>query len=690
MTVTGRVDDILHKKAPVKLEDIFRIDQSGRKVILIEGAPGSGKSTLSWNICKRWGAGELFQEYEVVILVQLRDPKIQAATTLADLLPARDSAMAESVASQIVACDGEKVMFVLDGWDELPHSLQMESIYQRLIDPEKSTNSTVIVTSRPVSSGELHPHVSSRVEIIGFAPEELKQYFSECLRGESRAVEALLERIEENPVVASSCYLPLNAAIIVHIFLSGNHALPTTVLGIFTSVVLCCLSRYQRERLGLKGKAGNLESLDRLPEGLRKPFRQLCSLAFSGVMEDRVTFSLTHLEAVGIRTDVSELDLLQAVPSQVSYKISVYYNFLHLSIQELLAAYYISSMSGSEQISLFQKLFNQARFAAVFQFYAGITCFQSQRKYLSKVAFLLPTGFITGIRDVITNMIRSGNKQLLLSVIHCLFEAEDLSLCQFVATQLGERLDLHNITLSPLDCLSVGYFLSCVCAITSGEFRVDLRDCSIDDHCCKYLMRGLSRCPSLNTTTTGQLHIFLGDNKIREEGTHHISQVLRNSGVVRQLSLHSFGMVHVGESGLKSIAEALITNSSLVELNLYGCFVKITDENGPVLREMLQRNSTLKVLDLSVNPQLSDTGVAFIAEGLKQNSSLRVLKLGHCRIGGEGLGSLSDALVVNHSLKELYLWNNAVLRSTVVTLERTVNALRRRNGTPLINVVFWP
>ncbi len=168
MTIAGKVDDILHMKTPVKLENIFRVDEEDRKVVLVEGAPGSGKSTLSWDICKGWGAGELFQEYEVVILVRLRDPKVQAATTLANLLPAKDDTMAESVASQIAACEGEK---------------------------------------------------------------------------------SLLERVEENPVVASSCCLPLNAAIFVHLFLSGNQALPTTVHGIFTSLVLCCLSRYQTERL---------------------------------------------------------------------------------------------------------------------------------------------------------------------------------------------------------------------------------------------------------------------------------------------------------------------------------------------------------------------------------------------------------------------------------------------------------
>ncbi len=66
---------------------------------------------------------------------------------------------------------------------------------------------------------------------------------------------------------------------------------------------------------------------------------------------------------------------------------------------------------------------------------------------------------------------------------------------------------------------------------------------------------------------------------------------------------------------------------------------------------MLQRNSTPEVLNLSVSPQLSDTGVAFIAGGLKLNSSLRVLKMGHCDVGDEGARSLGDALVVNCSLK---------------------------------------
>ncbi len=689
MTITGKVDDVLRMKSPVELVDIFQIDRMDRKVILIEGAPGSGKSTLSWDICKRWGAGKLFQEYEAVIMVQLRDPEVQAATRLADFLPTDDDAMAESVASQIVACKGEKVLFVLDGWDELPGNLRIKSLYRELVGSWNKAlllKCAVIVTSRPISSGPLHVLVSSRVEIIGFTPEELRLYFSECLSGDTRAVEALLEKVEENPVVASSCYLPLNAAIIIHVFLSGNQSLPTTVHGIFTSLVLCCLARYQRVRRGLVGEAANVESLDRLPKSLHKPFRQLCTLAFSGVMKDKVTFSSADLAALSIHADVSALGLLQAVPSLVSHKVSMYYNFLHLQIQELLAAYHISSLSGSKQISHFQTLFDESRFSAVFQFYAGITRFLSERKYLSKVAFLLPVWLVPGplrICDIITNMIRSGNRQLLVSVIRCLFEADDLSLSQFVASQLSGELDLHHTTLSPLDCLSVGYFLSCVLATISGQFTVDLRECSIDGHCCKFLMRGLSRFPTHNTAV---------------------------AGILQRLDLwHNT----IDGSGLKSIGGALSTNSSLhvVELELSACSVEITEDNGPVLREMLQRNSTLEVLDLSINCKVSDNGAFFIAQGLKQNVSLRVLCLDYCGIGDEGVESLSEALVENDSLQELWLRDNdgiserglSVLteclkanrglvklvlpgRFSSADTQETVNVARRRNKTHLITV----
>ena len=91
MTIHGRVDDVLHAKSPVELKHMFRNTLHGGEIILIEGAPGSGKSTLTVHICQRWGKGELFQQFTVVILVQLRDPAVQRAQTIADLLPVENA-----------------------------------------------------------------------------------------------------------------------------------------------------------------------------------------------------------------------------------------------------------------------------------------------------------------------------------------------------------------------------------------------------------------------------------------------------------------------------------------------------------------------------------------------------------------------------------------------------------------------
>ena len=220
-SIRGQVDDILLKKTPIDLKELFKNVEGERKVILIDGAPGSGKSTLTVHICRQWGRGELFSEYIVVILVQLRDPKVQSAQSIADLLPCEDRAMAERASMEIKAVKGSGVLWILDGWDELPPHLQTESIISALIRPtlhqeNPLSKTAVIVTSRPVSSGDLCPVVSSRIEVLGFTGDEQRLFFTECLNNDKEAVDSLMERLSSNPAMEGSCYLPLNASIVAH------------------------------------------------------------------------------------------------------------------------------------------------------------------------------------------------------------------------------------------------------------------------------------------------------------------------------------------------------------------------------------------------------------------------------------------------------------------------------------------
>ncbi len=74
LTLRGNVDDIMKMRSSIQLENIFTCNtlmSKDRKVVLIEGAPGAGKSTLAWHICQKWKAQELFhQEFKVVIYIQ--------------------------------------------------------------------------------------------------------------------------------------------------------------------------------------------------------------------------------------------------------------------------------------------------------------------------------------------------------------------------------------------------------------------------------------------------------------------------------------------------------------------------------------------------------------------------------------------------------------------------------------------
>ena len=191
-----------------------------------------------------------------------------------------------------------------------------------------------------------------------------------------------------------------------------------------------------------------------------------------------------------------------------------YFCFLHLSIQELLAAVHISHMSAKQQISVFQELFGTPRFSAVFQFYAGITKLRTNRPFFSLLPRFLRGQVPTSLYDLVRDMLKDSehSKTLLVTLLHCLYEAEDPQLCQFVADLLGHRLNLGGTTLTPLDCLAVGYFSSVVTTTcTVSRCTVYLGRCFICDQGYEFLIRGLCKCLNAQSKITSQLNLYLGD-----------------------------------------------------------------------------------------------------------------------------------------------------------------------------------
>ena len=483
-TITGKVDDILRKKVPVELENIFSGVEKGHQIkVLIEGGPGCGKSTLSQHICHQWGEGKLFQEYSHVILVRLREPTVQNVKTLSDMLPRRDDSMGEEVAKALCACDGQGILLIFDGWDELSQSAAGRLIITDILNSSKLHKCSLIVTSRPIASMSLLNFVNSRIEILGFTKDELQQYFAGCLDNDNSKVLILQQKIQENPAVAGSCYLPLNASILVHLFKCENE-LPKTQFDIFSALICNCIYRHLKKTT--KERVPVIESLEELPQTIEAPFKQICMTAYEGVMEETIVFKLDD----GFNT----LGLLQGVESFAKYgMLSCSYNFLHLSIQELLAAVHMATqLDDEQQVEQFTKLFGRPRFSAVFRFYAAKTKLKTPgiKEIVANAAKLCTqhrniVEFTPDIHQKSTGVNFGHESQpLLVNLLHCLYEARDKKLCQLVVTDLNQKLDLRWINLDPADCLSVGYVLN-----YGKDFEVNLEHCNIGDDGCKTLFK---------------------------------------------------------------------------------------------------------------------------------------------------------------------------------------------------------
>ena len=459
-TIHEKVDEVVKQRVPIELKDIFSKIEGQRKRVLMEGAPGSGKSTLSFHICRQWADGKLFQDYKLVILMRLRDLAVQEAKSIDELL--QKSVGELTVTDEIKRIKGKNILLIIDGWDEIRENKPGHSTILHLIRGKELRESSIVITSRPTSSAVLHELVSLRIEILGFSKSELQSYFTFCLKDDKKAVEVLLKRIENNPIIEGICYLPLNASILVHLFICERDELPDTQYGIFHDLICNCIYRYLKRTQAGATDIPKIKSLSKLPQSVRNDFQRLCELAYSGIMNDEVIF---HLEQPGFIT----LDLLQKVESFDRYGgMSYSYNFLHLSIQELLAAIYIATkLENNDQAAKFKEMYNNPRFSAIFQFYAAITKLETP-----------------GIKDVVIQVARSHDKALLLSLLHCLYEAQDSSLCQLVADQLESKLNLEFTTLDLAECFSLQYFLKHL-----ENFNINLLECSINANKCKALFK---------------------------------------------------------------------------------------------------------------------------------------------------------------------------------------------------------
>ena len=380
----GGVEQVPHEKVPLDYEDILSFSPPAgisRRRVLIEGVPGSGKSTLVQRMCHDWSAGRFAQDYKVVVQVTLRSLPKDQKLSLEDLIftSVGDADEVEQVTDSITAHQGQGVLFMFDGFDELSEEMRENSTVCDIINGHILPQSSFVVTTRPISAESLYHCVDRRVEISGLGEEEVEEYITEYFASSNpSAGRQLLSTLSLRPHIKRLCYVPLLLLMICYIVsLGGDSAeLPRTLHELFELLIILTVN-HNLERAGRKERAGSLQDVRRHCPS----FAKLAQLALDGIEKDTIIFQDLDFEV-----DPALLGFFNGITARNRFGIiSRTSHFLHLTVQEFMAALAVAKKTPEDQVTFWKRhltlrydkkgefVLAPDRYHRLFLFYSGVS-----------------------------------------------------------------------------------------------------------------------------------------------------------------------------------------------------------------------------------------------------------------------------------------------------------------------------
>ena len=422
-----------------------------------------------------------------------------------------------------------------------------------------------------------------------------------------------------------------------------------------------------------------LQSFNALPEPVQLLFRRVGKIAFQGIKEGRLIFESGEVD------EQENNGLFHRLPDSFSGLTEgrAQYCFLHLTIQEFLAAKYLVDTYSSEDLQKFvSDHIQDGAWKVVMQFVAGLLA-EKEGQSTDIFSDLLPSETFT--RKVKIKMNEDSeertetltcwpaddeDRDLVVTLFNCMYEnnASDREVQKKLVKIGCNALNFYDCNLSPLDCLALVHAIKSVEGIldfylTNNKLQslgcIEIAKLLPGNHFCE--LKGL----------------YLGGNYITDEAVKHLATALTHTNCkLNRLNLEGN---NITDEGVNDLSTALKhTNCKLNRLNLASN--NITDEAVKHLSTALtDTNCKLNSLNLRLN-NITDEAVKHLSTALTHtNCNLNSLNLWDNNITDEAVKHLSTALThTNCNLNSLNLWDNNITDEAVKHLSTALTHTNRK------------